>query len=220
MIETSQTIAKIANALVNIQSKLESPKNSKDVKYGNTTFSYVELPVLVNSLRKTLSDHGVVLLQAPFNNDGNIGIETMLIHESGEFIKSTLFSKASTSKPHDIGSLITYYRRYAILSMLSLGQEDDDGQIANEAAKELEKPKTQPKVEQKVNYQKQQQQVLKPIQVAPQLVNQLADSAQKAKIKKLLGDQEYEAYREFIETKMTYEQAEMRIKQMESKNVK
>lgn len=68
--------------------------------------------------------------------------------------------------------------------------------------------------------QKQQQQVLKPIQVAPKQVNQLADSAQKAKIKKLLGNQEYEAYKEFIETKMTYEQAEMRIKQMESKNVK
>jgi len=45
----------------------------------------------------------------------------------------------SASTPQQLGSAITYYRRYTLQSLLSLQAEDDDGNEANKAPKQLPK---------------------------------------------------------------------------------
>jgi hypothetical protein len=74
----------------------------------------------------------------------------MLMHESGEYFKSTIATKAQMQTPQAIGSATTYAKRYAICSMLGIsGDDDDDGTLGThgsnpEVAKRVVAPKPQP----------------------------------------------------------------------------
>jgi hypothetical protein len=46
----------------------------------------------------------------------------------------------SKGGPQDIGSAISYARRYALMAFLGLATDDDDGAGAQKAAKEADKP--------------------------------------------------------------------------------
>jgi hypothetical protein len=63
------------------------------------------------------------------------------MHESGEFIEAEYSMRPAKDDPQGRGSAITYQRRYAIASVLSLNiNEDDDANAAThgkEAPKEL-----------------------------------------------------------------------------------
>jgi len=92
-------------------------------------FRYATLPNIMNVIRPLLLKHGLILLQ-PFS-EGKL--KTILIHESGEFIETeyTLPIQEGMDK-QVIGSLITYFRRYMISSLLGLvAEEDDDANIAD-----------------------------------------------------------------------------------------
>jgi hypothetical protein len=61
------------------------------------------------------------------------------MHESGEFISSTLTLKPVKDDPQGRGSAITYARRYAYASILGLVSDaDDDGNRASETTEEYE----------------------------------------------------------------------------------
>ena len=55
-----------------------------------------------------------------------LGLTTILMHESGEFIMETYQMKPVKNDPQGIGSSITYQRRYAISAVLGLNIDDDD----------------------------------------------------------------------------------------------
>jgi hypothetical protein len=58
-------------------------------------------------------------------------VETVLLHESGEFISSlTEVLCAKQNDPQAHGSGISYARRYGLQSLVNLGSADDDGESA------------------------------------------------------------------------------------------
>ena len=187
MLETSQTIQELSKALVQFHANLKEPKNSKTVKSGKFSYGYIELPDLVNELRPQLAAQGLMLMQAPYSHDNCLGVETMLLHSSGEFIKSKFCSNEPNGGAQAVGSQITYFRRYAILSVLGLGQDDDDGKAATGNPN---------------------------VTVGN---GALATVAQINLIRKLLGADEYDAHREFIEKKMTAGMADKKIKELMEK---
>ena len=64
----------------------------------------------------------------PFDNEGKIGIETILLHESGEWIKGNIAVKMSQdTNPQNAGSILTYLRRYSLQGAVGISPEDDDG---------------------------------------------------------------------------------------------
>ena len=68
-------------------------------------------------------------MQSPLSKeDGSIGIQTLLIHESGEFIESEpIFMKpAKANDPQQAGSIISYMRRYSYQAILNLNTGEDD----------------------------------------------------------------------------------------------
>jgi len=65
----------------------------------------------------------------------------MIIHTSGEWIKSSYEMKPTKNDPQGLGSAITYQRRYALGAVLSLNIDDDD-----DGNKASEKQKTPPPV--------------------------------------------------------------------------
>ena len=105
-------------------------KNAKNPHFKNT---YADINALIEAVEPILLDHGLVLLQ-PIRD----GKQYTEIHdaESGEKVESYLDLNMSLA-PQAQGSAITYFRRYTLQSLLSLRADDDDGQLATNAPKQL-----------------------------------------------------------------------------------
>ncbi len=88
---------------------------------------YFDINSLLEQVKPILNKHGVVLLQGLENG----GINTQLIDsETGN--KVGFFNPMPLqSDPQKTGSMITYFRRYALQSLLALEAEDDDGNYAS-----------------------------------------------------------------------------------------
>tara|TARA_R100000656_G_scaffold124922_2_gene104395 strand:+ start:1933 stop:2601 length:669 start_codon:yes stop_codon:yes gene_type:complete len=126
---TSEKLEKIAGALCDFQKEVKMVQK-KAKNYQNT---YANLETTIETIQEPLGKHGLSVTQAPGNDEGGgLGITTMILHISGQYIRS-FFSSRIVEKP-DIGkncqahgSLISYYRRYALKAALNLADTDDDG---------------------------------------------------------------------------------------------
>lgn len=99
-------------------------KNAKNPHFKNT---YADINALIEAVEPILLDNGLILVQ-PLT-DGKV--TTLIIHaDSGEQISSSI-DLPTTGTPQQIGSAITYYRRYTLQSLLSLQAEDDDANTAS-----------------------------------------------------------------------------------------
>ena len=127
----SETISKLALALVKFNNEVSSiPKDAKNPFYHS---EYVTLDKLIISTRDILQKNGLSVMQFPLSVDGKIGIQTMLLHESGEFIESEplYMTPAKANDPQVAGSIISYLRRYSYQAILNLSTgEDDDANAA------------------------------------------------------------------------------------------
>jgi hypothetical protein len=127
----SDSIIELAKALALFHIKVGKIK--KDAKNPFFKSNYASLSNILTEVQDPLNESGLVITQFP----DEMGLVSMLIHaESGQYISSNY--QMPVSKPNDpqaLGSSITYARRYAISSILSLNVEDDDGN------KGAEKPK-------------------------------------------------------------------------------
>ena len=56
---------------------------------------------------------------------------TMLLHESGQWIKSKLKMPIEKATAQSVGSVITYGRRYGLSAITGIAQYDDDGNVAS-----------------------------------------------------------------------------------------
>jgi len=125
MIAHSEGIAKLAAALVKVACQIENPhKNSTNPAFRSR---YADLAEIINTARTLLAEHGVVVVQSPGMDGACATVETMLLHESGEWIRGVAACPLQKADPQGVGSAITYLRRYSLAAMLGLAQEDDDG---------------------------------------------------------------------------------------------
>lgn len=137
--ETSESLSNLATSLAKAQKKFKpAVKDSK--AYG---YNYADMATVREAVIDALSEFELSVIQHPIATlNETIGVMTMLLHSSGEFIKEyyelplTQPNKGNTF-PQMIGSCITYYRRYALMAILGLAPEDDDGQSAGEKVKKV-----------------------------------------------------------------------------------
>lgn len=93
---------------------------------------YAGLPSILEVVNPILNKYELVLVQSPVTDGDRIGVETTIIHSSGESITSKFTMNLAKNDPQGAGSAITYARRYALVSMLGLNvDEDDDGNTAS-----------------------------------------------------------------------------------------
>ncbi|QSN19640.1 ERF family protein [Mycobacteroides abscessus subsp. abscessus] len=100
---------------------------------------YADLPAVMREAQPVLAKHGLAVSQLPsfFNADGKIydTLKTVVIHESGQEIASTMVLHPVKIDPQAHGSAITYARRYAYMAALGLVADvDDDGNAASAKA--------------------------------------------------------------------------------------
>ena len=89
---------------------------------------YADINTVLDHILPILAQHGLAITQIPsFDKDGGQMLMTMLCHKSGQFIASASKIVHDPSDIQSLGAGITYQRRYALVSILGIEQEDDDG---------------------------------------------------------------------------------------------
>jgi hypothetical protein len=99
---------------------------------------YADLGAVWEACRDALTANGLSVMQMPVDvADGRVGLTTMLLHESGEFVSSTVSTPLTKNDAQGVGSALTYLRRYALAAMVGVvADEDDDGNAATAAPKQ------------------------------------------------------------------------------------
>ena len=133
----SEQINELAEALSKAQGLIEGA--AKDSKNPFFKSSYADLHSVMACAREPLASNGLSVTQPTQVIDGQLCLVTMLMHKSGQWVKSVVPLILAKQDPQSVGSAITYYRRYSYASLVGIAQMDDDGESAMER-----KPKTDP----------------------------------------------------------------------------
>jgi len=137
--DSSEDIKDLAGALAKAQAVMANPKKSHTAKVVSVrtgakySYHYADLAEVVDAVRKPLADHGLAFTQIVTLMGTQPVLLTRLLHESGQWLQSVYLLPRNGSA-QDMGSAITYARRYSLCAILGIAAEDDeDGQAATEA---------------------------------------------------------------------------------------
>jgi hypothetical protein len=118
-------IKNLAKALVKATAQIEGA--SKDSTNPHFRNKYADLASVTDAIKKPLNDNGLTYSQIIHRLEGGVGVETLIIHESGETMSNGIaFVPAPKNDPHGYGSALTYARRYSLSACFGVIQEDDD----------------------------------------------------------------------------------------------
>jgi len=128
----AEVASKLADALGKAQS--EFGKALKDVtgQVGNQKYQYADLASINDATKNALAKHGLCITSKTIIRDGQLVMETSLVHVSGE--RETAMWPLVSGTQQQMGSAATYARRYTICALLNVvGETDDDGEAATSA---------------------------------------------------------------------------------------
>jgi len=133
--EKSEQINDLASALCKAQDQMSGA--TKDSKNPFFKSSYADLSSVVKAVKQPFADNGLSYSQFPIYEEKLVGVETILMHSSGQWISSKLLLPMTKQDPQAAGSAITYARRYALQAIAGIPSEDDDGNSATVTAKKV-----------------------------------------------------------------------------------
>lgn len=153
----SDDIGNLAKALSDLQGEIT------DAFKGSTarSHSYADLEAVLKIARPLMNKHGLSISQMPESSDATgVTINNILMHTSNEWISSSMFmplvkimsrdGKEVINVAQQMGSAISYARRYCLTSILGYTQTDDD----NDAESYTQEPQQRfPQAQQKPKQQ-------------------------------------------------------------------
>ena len=127
----SDKIDKLASALYKGQSEMKGAEKKSINPFFNS--GYGDLHTVIESSFPHLTKYGLSVIQGNDSKPGEFFVTTMLLHESGQWIKSKLKMPIEKVTAQSIGSTITYGRRYGLSAITGIAQYDDDGNVASQS---------------------------------------------------------------------------------------
>ena len=126
----SESIGNLAKSLALVQASLAPAKRDSTNPFFNST--YADLSSVWESCRELLAKHGLSVIQGnSIGANNTVIVETILAHESGQWIQSELCMPLAKNDPQGVGSAITYGRRYGLAAIVGIVADDDDGNAAS-----------------------------------------------------------------------------------------
>ena len=128
----SESISELSKALAKFQENVKQPLKDKNNPFFKS--KYVPLENVVEAITQEAPKHGLSFVQWALNDDtGRVGVATMLMHESGEFIEfDPVHMKADKETAQGAGALISYLKRYSLSAVFGItSDQDDDGNSAS-----------------------------------------------------------------------------------------
>ena len=127
----SESIASLAKSLAEVQASLAPARKDSTNPFFNST--YADLSSVWESCRGLLAKNGLSVIQGNrVGTNNTVIVETILAHESGQWIQSELCMPLAKNDPQGVGSAITYGRRYGLAAIVGVvADDDDDGNAAS-----------------------------------------------------------------------------------------
>lgn len=104
---------------------------------------YADLSAVLDAIRKPMADNSLSLTQTTEIREGGFALVTTLRHSSGQWIASE-YPLPQAARPQELGSALTYARRYSLSAIACVASEEDDDA---EGARSKEQVATMPKRE-------------------------------------------------------------------------
>ncbi|MCX5924001.1 MAG: ERF family protein [Candidatus Dependentiae bacterium] len=137
----SSEIDQLATALAKAQGEMAvAGKNQKNPFFKST---YADFEAIINASRPSLSKYGLSVVQPPFISEnststsesssqiGNSYLVTILMHSSGQWIKSIARHNPPKNDIQSLSSYNTYLKRMCYTSLIGVATgDDDDGEAA------------------------------------------------------------------------------------------
>lgn len=135
----SETVMILATALAKAQGEMKAAQMNATNPFLKN--KYADLGAIIEAAKPTLAKYGLSVSQMPTSADDRIGVTTILLHESGEWLEDTitlpLGDERGKSLAQVAGSIITYLRRYSLASVIGMyADEDADGNTGKPAEHE------------------------------------------------------------------------------------
>jgi hypothetical protein len=126
----SESIKELASALALAQGEMKAAFMGSVNPYFKS--KYASLGDVIDAAKPTLAKNGLSVSQLVTSEQGCIGVTTILMHKSGEWLSSNISLQLNDEKGRSLakaaGSVITYLRRYALSAILGMyADEDTDG---------------------------------------------------------------------------------------------
>lgn len=128
--------------LIELQNGLVSLGKDAEADAGKYKYKFVSLPKIRQAIQPYLNKFGWILIQPIiYQNDKQYLVTRIINAENEKIILETeieIQEKASVINIQKFGALITYLRRYSLVTLLGLTtEEDDDAYTTPEQAKEI-----------------------------------------------------------------------------------
>lgn len=129
-IRTSESIDLLAAALAKAQPEITAAeKNAQNPHLRNR---YANLSAVMAACRPALAKYGLAVVQGISTAEQGVSVTTRIMHESGQWMESSLTLPVDKLTAQAVGSAITYARRYGLAALLGVTpDEDDDGHAAS-----------------------------------------------------------------------------------------
>jgi hypothetical protein len=136
---TSEQVTEIQAALSAMQGELQPAL--KDSTNPHFKSRYADFFACKGVAQSVMAKHGLSAIQGILSDPdkGWIGVETRIGHVSGQWLESDSWCKPKGLLPQDVGSAVTYLKRYSLCAMLGIVADDDDD--ANQAQGKNDEPK-------------------------------------------------------------------------------
>ena len=130
---TSESITAIMPAFIKAQGNFAPALKKAENPHFKSKF--VALDGVIDAVSDALRAEGIAIMQqTDVTENGGTILISRLIHESGEWIAGRYPVHPVKSDPQGEGSALTYARRYALMALVGIAPEDDDGNAATKAA--------------------------------------------------------------------------------------
>jgi len=125
--KTSEQISELAAALAAAQGMMENAIMNRINPHFKS--KYADLAAIFDAARKPLSANGLAIVQTI----GDGVLHTRLLHTSGQWIASE-HPLPMSGRPQEIGSALTYARRYSLSALIGIAADEDDDATGAEKA--------------------------------------------------------------------------------------
>lgn len=117
----------LAAALVAFQADVPTIPKNRTAKMGSYSYRYADLTDMWDAIREPLHKNGLAVTQpltaaAP----NHMALKTTIWHSSGQTVSDVFEFPVAGKSPQEIGSLVTYMKRYALGAALGISTDDDD----------------------------------------------------------------------------------------------
>jgi hypothetical protein len=126
--KSSESINELAAALCKAQSQMGGAVKDSSNPFFKS--SYADLTSVIKAIKQPFADNGLSYAQFPTSFGDRIGVVTLLMHVSGQFLEKEYTLPTVKQDPQAAGSAITYARRYALQSIAGIPTADDDAESA------------------------------------------------------------------------------------------